>query len=134
MSNVASLIYGLQQKKVKLFYCSTYSSITQWQALMIISHHPIFFCLVSHSTSNHIQRLMLQFVPYRICNVVLSCYYISKFMICNLVPQNGEAKMWNFVHNGNERSKSMPAINLKQRILLSFHEVWARFEESAKHY
>ena len=36
------------------------------------SHHPIFFCLVSHSTSNHIQRLMLQSVPYRICNVVLS--------------------------------------------------------------
>ena len=36
------------------------------------SHHPIFFCLVSHSTSNHIQRLMLQSVPYRFCNVVLS--------------------------------------------------------------
>ena len=36
------------------------------------SHYPIFFCLVSHSTSNHIQRLMLQSVAYRFCNVVLS--------------------------------------------------------------
>lgn len=36
------------------------------------SHHPIFYCLVSHSTSNHIQRLMLQSVPYRFCKLVES--------------------------------------------------------------
>ena len=49
------------------------------------SHHPIFFCLVSHSTSNHIQRLMLQSVPYRICNVVLSIniylYVLPKYFV-----------------------------------------------------
>ena len=36
------------------------------------SHHPIFYCLVSHSTSNHIQRLMLQSVAYRFCKLVRS--------------------------------------------------------------
>ena len=46
------------------------------------SHHPIFFCLVSHSTSNHIQRLMLQSVPYRICNVVLSRMALCVLLFC----------------------------------------------------
>ena len=50
------------------------------------SHHPIFFCLVSHSTSNHIQRLMLQSVPYRMCNVVLSVKH--KQLILTSLPIN----------------------------------------------
>ena len=36
------------------------------------SHHPIFYCLVSDSTCNHIQRLMLQPVAYRFCKLVKS--------------------------------------------------------------
>ena len=48
--------------------------------LLPSSHHPIFYRSVSHSTSNHIQRLMLQSVPYRFCKLVESYFPLKNFM------------------------------------------------------
>ena len=59
----ASVLSGKKRKKKSLQgTCLCYRFCNKH---LPSSHHPIFFCLVSHSTSNHIQRLMLQSVPYR---------------------------------------------------------------------
>ena len=62
----------LNIKKPNIFYQRTCLWYRFCNKHLPSSDHPIFYCLVSHSTSIHIQRLMLQSVAYRLGKLVKS--------------------------------------------------------------